>query len=265
MLKHIGGAPCASRGGSLATHDRAHPGPPLISDMERMKAFARECKRSAVRSRSLTSGPASAPSNTLKHLPFRYPKIDGDFSPRAPETSAEGCARGQADSSRGRQRHGRKVIRGVHRRTLRPHCCCEAYSVDYAQDLRGRTPPSSVARHRLSSIRIRSERGLSRLRELPAHRRVPGAVAEQAAGAIVSLADGVIVIRAGGRRRLSALSITFATRSGPRAEQAHGAVVGALGDRADGRVEARVDPRHRVRAASRSRPCSRRPPRRTPS
>ncbi len=56
---------------------------------------------------------------------------------------------------------------------------------------------------------------LARLRELGAHRRVPQAVGHQRRIAIVTLAEGVIVMRAGGWRRLSARSITLATRSGP--------------------------------------------------
>ncbi len=58
--------------------------------------------------------------------------------------------------------------------------------------------------------------------------------------AIDSFADGVSVIRARGRRRVIARSITSCHALGTRAEAAHRTLVGAVGDGADGRVEVRV-------------------------
>ena len=142
----------------------------------------------------------------LKHLPFSYLKIDGGF--------IRGLTRSRTDQLVVEALAG--VVRGMGRETIAEFVGDEptaamlrGYGIDYAQGFQvGRPGPRGPDRALAATASCgggNCARIAASQPRLPSRRRV----------AIDSFADGVIVIRAGGRRRLIERSITFATRSGP--------------------------------------------------
>ncbi len=146
----------------------------------------------------------------LKHLPFSYLKIDGDFIRRLPVS--------RTDQLVVRALAG--VVRGMGAQTIAEFVGDEttiemlrSYGVDYAQGFAVGRPAGPDAASVAASNRAAGSTaaaGTARASPRPTRGRSTAAASRSS-----SFADGVIVIRAGGRRRVIARSITFATRSGP--------------------------------------------------
>ena len=117
----------------------------------------------------------------LKHLPFRYLKIDGDFIRGLPDSPHDQLV---VKALVG-------VVRGMGKQTIAEFVGDEPtmallrdYGVDYAQGFRVRPPCGPVeplTRGSRPAFERKAARRLSRLWKLLAHRRVPRAIGEQPA------------------------------------------------------------------------------------
>ena len=176
-----------------------------ISDMAPRAGFCPGARELGCASRSTTSAPASAPSTTSAPA-VRLPEDRRRLHPRPARLGPDQLVVGRSSgSSAAGPAHDRRVRR--RRRTLR---CCALRGRLRAGLPRRRAGPRAPA----AGSHRRSSRRLAGLRELAAHRRVPGTVAEQFARAQHHLRRG----RDGHPRRraarLIAFSIALATRSG---------------------------------------------------
>ncbi len=180
-----------------------------ISDMERAQAFCAGVQALGCAIALDDFGAGFGSFQYLKHLPFRYLKIDGDFIRGLPASPKDQLVVKALVGSR--PRHGQADDRRVRRRRCRRWSCCASYGVDYAQGFEvGR--PHPVAAARLASWRAPAYFGWGNcLRMAASHVR---SVSRRRA-ADHELGRGRDRYPRGGRRRVIARSMTFATRSGP--------------------------------------------------